>query len=214
MNEIVKFIPEDKSIKICNTIRDNIGIRKLVSLMGRETFKNKKEYATKFCETPTGNIKLSDVIMGEKDKVDIYHSKMLSTGLKCKEGDKELGFIHTHPPTGREHLLSARDISIAGHNKHGTTCFAFYDGIRNNTLTQCFSIPENMQKVFHSILDKYEKSANIEERMKTHMKLEAIEDFVNENFGEFERRNFKCQYPIKDSGNIDNDYIVIERFKK
>ena len=207
MNEIIKYIPEDKSIKICKAIRDNIGIRKVVSLMGKETFKNKKEYATKFCETSTGDVALSDVIMGEKDNVNI-------TNLKCKEGDKELGFIHTHPPSGREHILSARDISIAGHNKHGTTCFAFYDGIRNNTLTRCFSIPENMQKVFHNILDKYEKSTNTKELFKTHMKLEAIEDFVMENFGEFENRNFKCQYPIKDSGNIDHDYIVIERFNK
>lgn len=207
MNDIVKYIPEDKSIKICKAIRDNIGIRKMVSLMGRETFKNKKEYATKFCEISTGDIVLSDVIMGEKDKVNI-------TNLKCRERDKELGFIHTHPPTGREHLLSARDISVAGHNKHGTTCFAFYDEIRNNTLTRCFSIPENMQKVFHNILDKYEKSADITERFRTHMKLEAIEDFVDENFGEFENRNFKCQYPIKDNGNIDKDYIAIERFKK
>ena len=46
------------------------------------------------------------------------------------------------------------------------------------------------------------------------MKLEAIEDFVAENFGEFERRNFKCQYPINDNGEIDRNYIVIERFKK
>ena len=207
MNEIAKYIPEDTSIKICKAIRDNIGIRKVVSLMGKETFKNKKEYATKLCETSTGDIALSDVIMGEKDKVDI-------TDLKCKEGDKELGFIHTHPPTGREHILSARDISIAGYNRHSATCFAFYDRIRSNTLTQCFSIPENMQKVFHNILDKYEKSENIKERFKTHMKLEAIEDFVMENFGEFESRNFKCQYPIKDNGNIDKNYIVIERFKK
>lgn len=207
MNEITKYIPEDKSIKICKSIRDNKDIRKVISLMGRETFKNAKEYATKFCDTPTGNIALTDVIMGEKGRVNI-------TDLRCKEGDKELGFIHTHPPSGREHLLSARDISIAGHNKHGTTCFSFYDEIRNNTITQCFSISENMQKTFHNILDKYEKSEKIEERLKTYMKLEAIEDFVIENFGEFERHNFKCQYPIKDSGEIDRNYIVIERFKK
>ncbi len=207
MNEITKYIPEDKSIKICKSIRDNNDIRKVISLMGRETFKNVKEYATKFCEIPTGNIALTDVIMGKKGRVNI-------TDLRCKEGDKELGFIHTHPPSGREHLLSARDVSIAGHNKHGTTCFSFYDEIRNNTITQCFSIPENMQKTFHNILDKYEKSEKIEERLKTYMKLEAIEDFVIENFGEFERRNFKCQYPIKDNGEIDRNYIVIERFKE
>ena len=207
MNEIIKYIPEDKSIKICKSIRDNKDIRNVVSLMGRETFKNVKECATKFCETPTGNIALTDVIMGEKGRVNI-------TDLKCKEEDKELGFIHTHPPSGREHLLSARDISIAGYNKHGTTCFGFYDEIRNNTITRCLNIPENMQKVFHTILGKYEKSEKIEERFRTQMKLEAIEDFVMENFGEFERRNFKCQYPIKDSGEIDKNYIVIERFKK
>jgi hypothetical protein len=207
MNEIIEYIPEDKSVKICKAIRDNIDIRKVTSLMGRETFKNNKEYATKFCETPTGDVALSDVIMGKKDKVDI-------TGLKCKEGNKELGFMHTHPPSGREHLLSARDISIAGHNKHGATCFAFYDETRNNTLTQCFSIPENMQKVFHNILDKYEKSEDIKDLFMIRMKLDAIEDFVMENFGEFENRNFKCQYPIKDNGNIDKDYMTIERFKK
>lgn len=207
MNEIVSYIPEDKSVKICKSIRDNKDIRNVISLMGRETFRNIKEYATKFCETPKGDIALTDVIMGKKDKVNI-------TDLKCKEGEKELGFVHTHPPSGREHLLSARDISIAGYNKHGTTCYGFYDEIRNNTITQCHSIPENMQKVFHNILDKYEKSTDIKEQFKTQMELEAIEDFVMENFGEFERRNLKCQYPIKDSGEIDKEYIVIERFKR
>ncbi len=175
--------------------------------MGRESFKNNKEYATKFCETSKGNINLTDVVMGKKDRVNI-------TDLKCKENEQERGFIHTHPPSGREHLLSARDISLAGYNKHGATCFGFYDEIRNNTITQCYSIPENMQKVFHNILNKYEKTEDIKEQFKTQMKLEAIEDFVMENFGEFERRNLKCQYPIKDSGDIDNNYIVIERFNK
>jgi hypothetical protein len=207
MNDIAKYIPEDKTVKICKSIRDNDNIRNVISLMGRETFRNKKEYATKFCETPTGNINLSDVIMGKKDRVDI------TTGLKCKDGEKELGFMHTHPPSGREHLLSARDISVAGYNKHGTTCFAFYDEIRNNTLTRCFNISENTQKVFHDILDKYTKSENTKDQFKTHIKLEEMEDFVIENFGEFERRNFKCQYPIKDNGTIDHDYIVIERYK-
>lgn len=71
-----------------------------------------------------------------------------------------------------------------------------------------------MQEVFHDILDKYEKSKDIKEQFKIKMKLDAIEDFVMENFGEFERRNLKCQYPIKDNGDIDRNYIVIERFKK
>jgi hypothetical protein len=207
MSDIVNYIPEEMSIKVCKSIRDNRNIRDVISLMGRETYKNKKEYATKFCESPSGNIGLTDVIMGKKGSIDI-------TDIKCKEGDKEIGFVHTHPPSGRKHLLSARDISIAGYNKHGVTCFSFYDEIRNNTLTRCFSIPENMQKVFHGILDKYEKSKKIEDRFKIQMKLEVIEDFVMENFGEFENRNLKCQYPIKDNGDIDRGYIVIERFKK
>ena len=206
-NDITEFIPEEKSIKVCKSIRDNKDIRNVISLMGRETFRNNKEYATKFCETPTGNIALTDVIMGKKESVNI-------TDIRCKEKEKEIGFIHSHSPSGREHLLSARDISISGHNKHGVTCFTFYDEVRNNTLTRCFSIPENMQKVFHNILDRYEKSEKIEERLRINMQLDAIEDFVMENFGEFENRNFKCQYPIKDNGEIDKEYITVERFKK